>query len=179
MSSPPAPALMAPSVRLHDAFLAAHHEWGPGPHEDGFGLHPEDDVETAAGFAAWVSRLTRAEDPASDPGPGDAHSTYRWMVENDQVMGGIALRHELTDAHLRALGHIGYGVRPSARRRGLGTWALGAMIAEARARGLNHLLIVCEAGNLASARTVERCGGVLEPGAETDAIRRYRIDIMR
>jgi predicted acetyltransferase len=173
------PSLQAPSVRMYDAFLAAHHEWGPGLHEDGFGLLPEDDVETAAGFAAWVSRLTRAEDPASDPGPGRSHSTYRWIVEGEQILGGITLRHELTDDDRRELGHIGYGVRPSARRRGVGTWALGAMIGEARARGLSRLLIVCAAGNVASARTIERCGGVLEPFTENDTVRRYHIDIGR
>jgi predicted acetyltransferase len=173
------PSLLAPSARLHHAFREAHHEWGPGPHEDGFGLHLQDDVETAAGFAAWVSRLTRAEDPAADPGPADTHCTYRWIVEQEQVLGGIALRHSLTDDRLRKLGHIGYGVRPSARRRGLGTWALGAMIGEARARGLTRLLVVCEAGNIGSARTIERCGGVLEPAEEHSPVRRYWIDIAR
>ncbi|WP_262283896.1 hypothetical protein [Micromonospora sp. MA102] len=28
------PALIAPTVRLHSARLAAHREWGPGRHED-------------------------------------------------------------------------------------------------------------------------------------------------
>ncbi len=173
------PSLQAPTARLHESFLKAHHEWGPGPHEDGFGLGPDEEVETAAGFAAWVSRLTRAEDPAADPGPGHTHCTYRWIVEDDQIQGAIALRHELTDDRLRSLGHIGYGVRPSARRRGLATWALGETLGEARARGLPRLLIVCEAGNIASARTIEHWGGAAEP-AEPDApTRRYWIDLSR
>jgi predicted acetyltransferase len=46
-------------------------------------------------------------------------------VEGDRVPGGIAMRHELDDVLLHAGGHIGYGIRPSARRRGLATWALG------------------------------------------------------
>jgi predicted acetyltransferase len=149
------PSLLAPAARLHDAFLQAHHEWGPGPHEDGFGLTPTDDVETAAGFAAWVSRLTRAEDPAASSSP----CTYRWLVEGTAVLGGIALRHHLDEA----LGQIGFGVRPSARRRGLATWALTETLGEARARGLTRVLLVCSADNPASARTILRCGGVLDP----------------
>jgi predicted acetyltransferase len=43
------------------------------------------------------------------------------------VLGAIALRHELND-RLTQLGHIGYDIRPSARRRGLATWALGRML---------------------------------------------------
>jgi len=151
------PSLQAPTARLHTAFAEAHQEWGPGLHEDGFGLTLADDVETAAGFAAWVSRLTRAEDPAG----GLATSTYRWIVEDDTVLGGIALRHELDEK----LGHIGYGVRPSARRRGLATWALTEMLGEARARGLKRVLVVCATDNVASARTILRCGGVMEPSS--------------
>jgi predicted acetyltransferase len=153
------PSLLAPTVRLRDAFREAHHEWGPGLHEDGFGISLDDDVETAAGFAAWVSRLTRAEDPSTDPGPGHTHATYRWIVEDSAVLGGIALRHTFDER----LGHIGYGVRPSARRRGIGTWALTEMLGEARARGLDRVLLVCASDNEASARTIIRCGGVPEP----------------
>jgi predicted acetyltransferase len=75
------------------------------------------------------------------------------------------------------LGHIGYGIRPSGRRRGLATWALGRMLDQARRLGLARVLIVCEAGNLASAKTIERHGGVLEDVRDTGhgTVRRYWI----
>jgi predicted acetyltransferase len=169
------PDLIAPTTRLHGAWLEAHEEWGPGLHEDGFGLHPSDEVDSPAGFAAWVARLA---DPAKPVEAGRVHCTYRWIVEGGQVLGGIALRHELND-QLMQLGHIGYGIRPSARRRGLATWALGRMLEEARGLGLTRVLIVCEAGNLASAKTIERHGGVLEDVRDTGhgLMRRYWITI--
>ena len=40
------------------------------------------------------------------------------------MLGAIALRHELNDFLLTIGGHIGYGIRPSARRRGLAAFAL-------------------------------------------------------
>ncbi|MET9918965.1 GNAT family N-acetyltransferase [Streptomyces sp. NPDC059605] len=158
------PELIAPTVLLHSAWTEAHDEWGPGPHEDGFGLEPSDEVGSPAGFAAWVARLTRESDPA---GTGRAGCTYRWIVEDGRVLGGIALRHG-SDGSVPRFGHIGYGIRPSARRRGLATWALGRMLDEARALGPDRLLIVCAADNLASARTVERHGGVLEGVRDTE-----------
>jgi len=115
--------------------LAAHEEWGPGAHEDGFGLHSSDDVDSSAGFAAWVARLTAQSDPAQAVAAGRVHCTYRWIVEDGRVLGAIALRHELNERLLQ-LGHIGYGIRPSARRRGLATWALGRMLDQARRLGL-------------------------------------------
>ncbi len=46
------PELIAPTARLHTAWLEAHAEWGPGVHEDGFGLLPSDEVDAPADFAA-------------------------------------------------------------------------------------------------------------------------------
>ncbi|MDT5025847.1 MAG: hypothetical protein QOE61_2273 [Micromonosporaceae bacterium] len=53
--------LIAPTTRLHTAWLEAHAEWGPGLHEDGFGLVPSDEVDSPAGFATWnISTASRA-----------------------------------------------------------------------------------------------------------------------
>ncbi|WBB65911.1 GNAT family N-acetyltransferase [Micromonospora sp. WMMD812] len=174
------PELIAPTVRLHAAWREARDDWGPGVHEDGFGLRPSDEVDSPAGFATWVRRLTEASDPARPLDAGSVHCTYRWIVEDDQVLGAIALRHGEND-FVRRVGHIGYGVRPSARRRGLAAWALGRMLAEARELGLDRVLIVCAADNLASAKTIERHGGVLEGIQDTEigAVRRYWVDVQR
>ncbi|MFG1642688.1 GNAT family N-acetyltransferase [Amycolatopsis sp. NPDC049252] len=154
--------LVTPTTRLRDAWLEAHEEWGPGVHEDGFGLRPEDDVGSPAGFAAWVARLD-----------GDSGTRYRWIVEDDVVLGGIALRHGSGEL-VRLAGHIGYGLRPAARGRGLGAWALGRMLGEARSLGLDRVVLVCEAGNTASRKTIEHHGGVL---IERGTVLRYRIDL--
>lgn len=155
------PELIAPTVRLHAAWLEAHEEWGPGLHEDGFGLRTSDETGSPAGFATWVAGLVAQEDTARPARAGRVHCTYRWIVENGQVLGAIALRHEFSD-FVRQAGHLGYGIRPSARRRGLASWALGEMLGEARSLGLDRVLIVCEAGNVTSARTIERHGAILE-----------------
>ncbi|MFJ6169335.1 GNAT family N-acetyltransferase [Micromonospora orduensis] len=173
------PELIVPTVDLHDAWLDAHDEWGPGLHEDGFGLRPSDEVRSPDGFAAWVRLVNEQADPATPLADGQVRCTHRWIVEDGRVLGGIALRHELDDFLLRVAGHIGYGIRPSARRRGVATWALGRVLGEARAIGLDRVLIVCAADNMASARTIERHGGVLEGvrGTELGPARRYWIGL--
>lgn len=169
------PELVAPTTRLYAAWREAHEEWGPGLHEDGFGLQPWDEVDSPDEFAAWVAWLVSQADPLATGGAG---CTYRWIVEDDRVLGGIALRHGTND-YVRRFGHIGYGIRPSARGRGLATWALGRMLDEARRLGRDRVLVVCAADNVASARTIERNGGVLEGVEETEygSARRYRITI--
>ncbi|MCM0673847.1 GNAT family N-acetyltransferase [Micromonospora phytophila] len=173
------PELIAPTVRLHAAWLEARDDWGPGAHEDGFGLRPFDEVDSPAGFAAWVARLSDESDRTRPLAAGQVHCTYRWIVEGDEVLGGIALRHALNDFLLRVGGHIGYGIRPSARRRGLATWALGRMLGEARALGLERVLVTCEVDNIASAKTIEHHGGELEDVRDTELgpARRYWITL--
>ena len=136
-------------------------------HEDGFGLDPDDDVERAGGFAAWVMRLRAL--PAA---------RMWWIVEGDAVLGGIALRTGTNDKVLR-LGHVGYGVRPSARGRGIAAWALGELLPHARAAGLSRLLLVCLDDNLGSIRTIERNGGGLEKLVNDGRglVRRYWIEL--
>ncbi|MHA7174081.1 GNAT family N-acetyltransferase [Arthrobacter monumenti] len=161
------PRLIAPAERLYAAWSEAHEEWGPGLHEDGFGLLPNDDVSSPAGFAAWIGRLSEESE----------HCTHRWIVEGGQVLGGIALRHHSIDV-VQPSGHIGYGIRPSARGRGLATWALGQILDEARTLGMNRVLVVCQAGNAVSAKTIERRGGICEDAPDNAPVWRYWINVL-
>jgi predicted acetyltransferase len=159
------PDLIEPDVARHSAWLDSHREWGPGLHEDGFGIGPDDDVESPAGFAAWVEGIRCRPE------------RFWWIVEQEVVLGGIALRPFPNDQVLR-VGHIGYGVRPSARGRGVATWALGQALNHAHEAGLRRVLLVCLDDNAASVKTIERHGGVPE-GTIRDGnalIRRYAID---
>ncbi|MET8153504.1 GNAT family N-acetyltransferase [Actinoplanes sp. NPDC049668] len=171
--------LIAPTARLHRAWLRSRDEWGRDTHQDGAGLRAGDEVDTPDGFAAWVRRLLIESDPAVPVSEGWVHCTYWWIVEDGEVLGAIALRHELNDFLARAGGHIGYGVRPSARRRGLASFALGEVLRQAGKLGLDRVLITCNVSNEASRRTIERNGGVLEDIRETEIgrLRRYWVDV--
>ena len=155
-------ALTTPAVPLHSAWLEAHAEWGPGLHEDGFGLLPGDDVTSPLGFAAWLKRLF-----------DDRQCSYWWIAEGDDVLGGIALRHASHPLVPRA-GHIGYGIRPSARRRGLAAWAVSQVLENANLLGMNQVLAMCTSDNTASIRILEHLGGILDKPAH-DSVRSYRI----
>jgi predicted acetyltransferase len=159
--------LVAPSVARHAAWLASHREWGPGLHEDGYGVGADDEVETADGFARFVQRVTAL--PAA---------RMWWVLDEDEVVGGIALR-TAESANVLQRGHVGYGVRPSARGRGIATWALGEVLRRAPESGLNHVLLVCLDDNIPSIKTIERHRGVLEHVVNDGGVRvrRYWIDL--
>ncbi|MFG2055190.1 GNAT family N-acetyltransferase [Micromonospora sp. NPDC048930] len=171
------PELITPTARLHRSWLAARDDWGRGVHQDGSGLKPSDDVDSPEGFADWVRRLRDGADESRPLPGGLVPAIYWWIVEGDEVLGAISLRLRLNDFLRNAGGHIGYGVRPSARRRGVATFALGAALAEAARRGIDRVLVTCVDGNRPSARTIERHGGVLEDVRDTELgrTRRYWI----
>ena len=157
--------LVVPSADLATAWRDAHAEWGPGLHEDGFGLTADDDVDSERGFSDWVDQLRN-----------DRLCTYRWMVEGRRVLGGIAVRHG-GGAEIERLGHLGYGVRPSDRGRGVATRAIVGMLNVATEKGLSDITAVCEVDNSASIATLERAGGELL--GRQGAVVRYRISVAR
>jgi predicted acetyltransferase len=107
------------------------------------------------------------------------HSTF-WMVEDGHEVVGVSnLRHRLTEKLRIEGGHIGYGVRPSARRRGVATELLRQTLARARALGVDEALVTCAAGNEPSMRTILANGGRFDGEDYVDSrkerVRRYWI----
>ncbi|MFF2511804.1 GNAT family N-acetyltransferase [Streptomyces sp. NPDC058086] len=130
-------------------------------------------------LSEWVERLRQQSDRSLAVGEEHVHATHWWILEGDSYLGAIDLRHYLNAFLLYVGGHIGYSIRPSFRRRGLATWALGAVLPEARALDLDRVLVTCDDDNVASARGIERNGGVLEDVRTTNTgiKRRYWITL--
>jgi len=172
--------LVLPTTRLHFSWLSARDEWGRGVHQPGAALWRADgcDLDSEGGFTAWVTRLRRDADPSTPLPDALVHATTWWIVDDDTFLGSIQLRHDLNEHLLASGGHIGYGIRPSARGRGHATWALGAVLDEARILGLPKVLLTCDEDNEPSQRTIERYGGVLEDIRDTHegVKRRYWIN---
>ena len=113
-------------------------------------------------FAEFCAYTTALEDPQTSRPAGWVTGTYLWMLDDDVVVGRISLRHALTPWLLEVGGHIGYAVRPSARRRGHATAALALMLDVAAERGMDTVLVTCDDDNVASRKVIEANGGVLE-----------------
>lgn len=178
--------LIQPTIELHDAFLESAFEFGSG-HRDGYATDSvtDDELKDPEWFAAWVATRVSYADESTELPPDRVHDTLSWIVderEPGRILGSISLRHRLNDFLRGVGGHIGYGVRPSARCQGVATAALGLALDQARSLGLQRVLITCAKDNVASALTIEHWGGDLEDVRETPdhgTIRRYWIDLTR
>lgn len=78
------------------------------------------------------------------------------------LAGMIQVRHFLNDYLEKYAGHIGYSVRPSERRRGVGTWMLRSVLPICRTIGLETIMVACLDTNPASRRIILSCGGVYD-----------------
>ena len=108
-----------------------------------------------------VSDLLEAWSEDRELPTGWVGSTTRFWGDEHQIHGVINIRHHLT-AHLEELGgHIGYCIAPSSRRQGLATAMLKEALKLCREKEIMKVLITCDTENVASWKTIERCGGVL------------------
>ena len=100
------------------------------------------------------------------PGFVTAHTFF--ALDNDKIVGVINGRHELNDYLLNFGGHIGYSVRKSERRKGYAKKMLTYTSEFLFSLGLEKILITCDKNNIASKRTIESCGGILENEVATE-----------
>ncbi len=108
--------------------------------------------------------------------------TTLFLIHEGRILGVANLRHRLTE-HLRRFGgHVGFSVRPSERGKGHATCLLEGVKGYARANlGIDWVLVTCDPKNVASARVIEKCGGVFEDesfsGPLERTVRRYWIPL--
>ena len=130
-------------------------------------------------FGGFLARLEAASRGEGVPAHFVANTTY-WLVdEGGEVVAVSNLRHALTPKLAIEGGHIGYGVRPSARRRGHATEILRCSLREARSLGIEEALVTCAAANAGSRGAILRCGGRLDSEefieARREVVQRYWI----
>jgi predicted acetyltransferase len=164
------PMLASPHPRYQKSFLESCHEIldaGESDHLTGLRIFGEEtytvqELADPAAFASYATRLLEGALPVRPRPGGKVPDTTLWWVDGDEYLGRLSIRHQLTD-HLREFGgHIGYVVRPSARRKGQATHMLAAALPLARDLGIDPALLTCDADNAGSRRVIESNGGVLE-----------------
>lgn len=112
-------------------------------------------------FESYMAKTERYRRGIDIP-PKFVPSSEFWLVRDRRILARISVRHRL-NANLEIEGgHIGYDVRPSERRKGYGSLMLKLALEEARKLGLRRVLITCDTDNVASAKIIEKNGGVFE-----------------
>ena len=88
------------------------------------------------------------------------------LVEGEEILGVCEIRHFLNDGLLKYGGHMGYGVAPKHRGNGYAAKMIGMAMPFMKQVGIDRCLITCVGENVASAKSIENAGGVLENSVE-------------
>jgi len=164
------PELIHPSSHVQTSFLLAMGEFRAegrgGPDDTSMIGHEIREYRARwmnpAVFEEYVRWLRDQALEESRRAAGLVPSTTLWWVSGQDYLGRLAIRHRLTPRLLDLGGHIGYEVRPTARRRGHATRMLAAALPLAAKLGSDRVLVTCDEDNAASRRVIEANGGEFE-----------------
>ena len=167
--------LAEPSVAYRDSFIQAVREFQAEGRQQHYDLK-----SLTVDFGAFVQALLDQKD-RSRLKPGRVPGSDFWLIDGDEFVGRLSLRHELNESLLKIGGHIGYEIRPSKRKKGYGKQRLRLGLEKARELGLHRVLVTCDEDNIGSKKIIEHNGGKLENALEIkgEPVRklRYWIDI--
>ena len=130
-------------------------------------------------YDGWLRKLEddRTRTTVTEKVPSE---TFLLIREADnRLIGIINIRLKLNDSLLQHGGHIGYGIRPTERRKGYAEYQLYCALKYCDTKGLDRVLVTCYKDNIGSAKTIQNSYGVLENEVLEDdkILQRYWIDV--
>lgn len=112
-------------------------------------------------YEEWINKITN-EHNGIVLESGRVPSSVYFLMNNNRIIGHLSIRHNIDNEFLSLYGgHIGYGVRPSERRKGYATIMLNLALEKCRKLGLEDVMVTCKEENIGSAKTIENNCGVL------------------
>ena len=114
---------------------------------------------TNMNYDIWVEKINRNSREADD----EWGKYYLYLVFNDnnRLVGLLNIRYNLAP-HLRDMyGDIGYGVRPSERKKGYATEMLKYALIVCKEKEMEEVILGCYENNYGSNKTIVKNGGVL------------------
>ena len=160
-------------ARKEDAieYIREHHEHNSNINGSGGLDRYLDDYE------GWLQNLEDSKQPSKDRVPA---LTYFLVRESDNKIIGMAnIRLYLNERLREEGGHIGYGIRPSERRKGYNKINLYRALEVCEEQGIEEVVLDCNKENLGSSRTMIALGGIkqYEKIHDGELIERYAINV--
>lgn len=109
-------------------------------------------------YADWVAQTARNAQVGDDR---FGRSLLYLCFDDARLVGLLNVRHELSEQLRQIYGDVGYGVRPSERRKGHATRMLRHGLEVCQEMGMREAIVGCYSDNVASSATIRACGGRL------------------
>jgi len=121
-------------------------------------IHGDGGLATITSYEDWLAKIQVDENRAYSE--EFVPATVYFGIHDGTIVGIIQIRHRLNQRLLETYGHIGYGIRPSKRRKGFATQMLSLALEKCRELGIEKVLLSCDMDNIASAKTIIKNGGL-------------------
>ncbi len=163
----PCAALFDDFTRYRDAFL-------PEDEDMWSGLSASGRTDLPA-YLDWIERSAENRDLPAGIVPMDTF----WVFAEGEMGGELTIRHYIRGSLIAFGGHVGYSVQPKFRGRGVATAMLRFALNHLASIGEVEALVTCDETNVASARVIEKCGGVriVDGRSRGRVSRRYLIPV--
>ena len=166
--------LVIPSEKYLKSYEQAYQEQQTYCKEEGGMCPPHLILKTAYNFRNGI-----------DIPKGLLPRTILWLIDNDEFIGFVDIRHGLDDILIKRGGHIGYLIKYTKRRQGYGYKQFELALEYIKKTfDFDKLLVTCDDDNIPSIKIIERYGGVLENKLENVVddkkiiTRRYWINLL-
>ena len=143
--------------------------------DEGVGVQGASALNKMESYEKWlevIKQYSNADTVPSHLVPSTQFVTVR--KSDNKIVGMINVRHYLNDFLLLRGGHIGDCVRLCERNKGYATSQISLALDYCKTLGIDRVLITCSEENIASRRTIEKNGGVLENVVEHDGVKNLR-----
>ena len=110
-------------------------------------------------FDKWVLKVNRNVEIADDE--WGRYYQYLAFNDNDELVGMLNIRFDLSEEMRQRYGDIGYAVRPSKRRQGYASKMLEYALDVCKQKNMKDVILGCYKYNLGSNRIIQKHGGVL------------------
>lgn len=169
-------SLLTPTIDLQEEYLDFYNEWK----DSGETMIPWVISKDPSNFPAMIQELLDAHNGINLPESWVPDSTYWLVTDENKIVGAVNIRHSLTKHLFNAGGHIGYGIRPSERRKGYATKLLELSLEKTKELNITKALVVCDDVNTASEKTILHNGGLRDDDfieEDGNVVRRFWIEL--
>ncbi|MFF2884267.1 GNAT family N-acetyltransferase [Bacillus toyonensis] len=168
--------LITPTTDLQEEYLDFYNEWK----DSGETMIPWVISKDPSNFPAMIQELLDAHNGVNLPESWVPDSTYWLVTDENKIVGVVNIRHSLTEHLFNTGGHIGYGIRPSERRKGYATKLLELSLEKTKELNIEKVLVVCDEVNTGSEKTILHNGGLRDDDfieEDGNIVRRYWIEL--